>query len=110
VKVSYREAARDDVIRQFRYYLVTQNAPETAIRFRGAVRLSVEFLRHHPLAGPNCGMRNQQLQNLRSWPLIGFPAVRIYYVLNNDTICVVRILHGKQNVKAILGRGSSSNE
>jgi hypothetical protein len=38
VKVLYRQTACDDVVRQFRYYLVTVNLPEVAVRFRDAVR------------------------------------------------------------------------
>lgn len=42
MKVSYRQAADDDVIRQFRYYLVTLNLPEIAVRFRDSVRRTIE--------------------------------------------------------------------
>ena len=41
VKVLYRQSASDDVVRQFRYYLVTINLPEVAVRFRDAVRRTV---------------------------------------------------------------------
>lgn len=37
VKVVYRQAASDDVVRQFRYYLIDQNLPQIALRFRDAV-------------------------------------------------------------------------
>jgi plasmid stabilization system protein ParE len=51
LKVSYRQAASDDVVRQFRYYLFTLNLPEVAVRFRDAVRLTVQSLLQHPLIG-----------------------------------------------------------
>jgi toxin ParE1/3/4 len=102
VKVSYRQAASDDVVRQFRYYLVTLNLPEIAVRYRDAVRRTVESLREHPLVGPRYGLNNPRLQNLRSWPVAGFEAIRIYYLLDEDTIRVIRILHGKRDVKRIL--------
>ena len=38
MKVLYRQTASDDIVRQFRYYLVTAEAPEIALRFREAVR------------------------------------------------------------------------
>ena len=38
MKVLYRQTASDDIVRQFRYYLLTAEAPEIAIRFREAVR------------------------------------------------------------------------
>jgi toxin ParE1/3/4 len=104
VKVSYRQAARDDLVRQFRYYLVALNLPEIAVRFRDAVRRTVESLRQHPLVGPAYGLRNPRLQNLRSWPVAGFEAIRIYYLLDEDAIRVIRILHGKRDVRRILER------
>jgi plasmid stabilization system protein ParE len=35
---------------------------------------------------------------------MGFEAIRIYYLLDEDTIRVIRILHGKRDVKRILER------
>ena len=104
MKVSYRQAASNDVVRQFRYYLVSLNLPEIAIRFQDAVRRTVESLREHPFVGPRYGSSSPQLQNLRSWPVAGFEAIRIYYLLDRDAIRVIRILHGKRDVKRILER------
>ena len=104
MKISYRQAASDNVVRQFRYYLVTLNLPDIAVRFGDAVRRTVESLREHPFVGPRYGSSSPQLQNLRSWPVAGFEAIRIYYLLDEDAIRVIRILHGKRDVKRILER------
>ena len=101
MKVSYRQAASNDVVRQFRYYLVSLNLPEIAIRFQDAVRRTVESLREHPFVGPRYGSSSPQLQNLRSWPVAGFEAVRIYYLLDEDAIHVIRMLHGKRDVNSL---------
>ena len=107
MKVSYRQAASDDLVSQYRYYLVTLNLPEVAVRFRNAVRRTVQSLRQHPLVGPHYRSSKPQLQNLRTWPVTGFEATRIYYFLDEDTIRVIRILHGKRDVKRILeGEGA----
>jgi toxin ParE1/3/4 len=106
VKVVYRQTASDDVVRQFRYYLVDQNHPEIALRFKDAVRHTVDSLREHPLVGARYRSSKPTLQNLRSWPVTGFEAVRIYYLADTDAIHVIRILHGKRDVKGILERGS----
>jgi toxin ParE1/3/4 len=107
VRVSYRESAREDLIRQFRYYLVTLTLPGVAVRFRDAVQHSVKSLRQHPHAGPQYPLKNPRLQNLRTWPVAGFEAIRIYYFVEEDTIHVVRILHGKRDVRGILEREES---
>ena len=104
MKISYRQAASDDVVRQFRYYLVTLNLPEIAVRFRESVRHTVQSLSMNPRVGPHFPSSNPQLQNLRSWPVTGFEAIRIYYVADEDAINIIRVLHGKRDVKRILER------
>jgi plasmid stabilization system protein ParE len=102
VRVSYRQSAADDIVRQFRYYLVAKDLPEVAVRFLEAVRRTVEQLRRHPHLGPRYHTANSQLQNLRSWPVTGFEAIRVYYVPDEEILRVVRILHGKRDVKRII--------
>jgi toxin ParE1/3/4 len=104
VNILYRQAASDDIVRQFRYYLIDQNLPEIAVRFRDAVRRTVDSLREHPLVGARYHSRRPELQNLRSWPVAGFEAIRIYYLAESDAILVIRILHGNRDVKQILQR------
>ena len=102
MRVSYRQAASDDIVRQFRYYLVTRNLPQIAIRFRNSVQNTIQSLRSHPHVGAHYHSSNAELQSLRSWPVTGFEAIRIYYVVDQDAIHIIRILHGKQDVKRIL--------
>ncbi len=102
MRVSYRQSAADDIVRQFRYYLVTEELPRVAVRFLEAVRRTVEELRRHPHVGPRYHTANPQLQDLRSWPVTGFEAIRIYYVPDEDVLGIVRILHGKRDVKHII--------
>jgi plasmid stabilization system protein ParE len=52
VKVLYRQTASDDVVRQFRYYLLTADAPAIAVGFREAVRRTIESLTQNPHVGP----------------------------------------------------------
>ena len=102
MKVLYRQTASDDIIRQFRHYLLTAEAPEIALRFREAVRRTIQSLSQNPYVGPRYSSGNPRLQNLRSWPVTGFEAIRIYYALGPDAMHVIRILHGKRDVRRIL--------
>jgi plasmid stabilization system protein ParE len=68
LKVEIFPCAEADIIRQFRYYLVDQDAPLIALRFREAVIESLEQLKRRPR--------------------------------------VLRILHGKRDVRRILRRES----
>ena len=69
VKVSYRQASRDDVTRQFRHYLVKLDLPTVAIRFKKAVKKAAQAISEQSGAAPPFRLRNPRLQNLRSWPV-----------------------------------------
>jgi toxin ParE1/3/4 len=103
VKVLYRQTASDDIVRQFRYYLLTAEAPEIALRFRDAVRRTIQSLGQNPQVGPRYSSSDPRVQNLRLWPVAGFEAIRIYYSLEADAMHIIRILHGKRDVRRILG-------
>ena len=102
MKVLYRQTASDDIVRQFRYYLLTAEASEIALRFREAVRRTTQLLRQNPHMGPRYSSSDPRIQNLRSWPVAGFEAIRIYYALEEDAMHIIRILHGKRDVRRIL--------
>jgi plasmid stabilization system protein ParE len=102
VKVLYRQTASDDIVRQFRYYLLSADASEIAIRFREAVKHTIQSLSQNPHVGPRYFSGNPRLQHLRSWPVAGFEAIRIYYALEADAMHIIRILHGKRDVRGIL--------
>jgi plasmid stabilization system protein ParE len=102
VKVLYRQAASNDIVRQFRYYLLSADAPEIAIRFREAVKRTIQSLSQNPRVGPRYSSSHPRVQNLRSWPVAGFEAIRIYYAPEADTLHIIRILHGKRDVRQIL--------
>jgi addiction module RelE/StbE family toxin len=104
VRVIYSQSAKDDVIRQFRYYLVLMDVPEVAVRFRQGVQVSVESLREHPFMGPRYRLRNSRIQDLRVWPVAGWESVRIYYTVEADVLRVIRVLHDKRDVRRILER------
>jgi plasmid stabilization system protein ParE len=44
-------AARDDILRQYRYYLVEQDNPKVAERFLSAVRRTIEGIIRMPQGG-----------------------------------------------------------
>ena len=93
--------AETDIIRQFRYYLVNQEAPLVALRFRQSVMETAKRLTQTPGIGKPVEIT---LVGLRSWPVLGFKAIRLYYRQTPDSVDIVRLLHGKQNVRIILAR------
>ena len=97
-----RPCARDDIIRQFRWYLIEQDASEAAFRFLDAVDESVGELLRMPEMGAPKAVRNPVLAGLRTWPVKGFEDIRIYYLVQREILKVVRILNGKRDIKPIL--------
>ena len=99
MKVEFLPRAEDDIVHQFRYYALELDAPQTAIRFREGVRASLNQLKAYPRIGARIRC---SIPDLRSWPVRGFSAIRIYYLESPGRIRVVRILHGKRDVRRIL--------
>lgn len=99
-----RPRARDDIIRQFRWYLVSQAAPEAAVRFMNAVEESVRQVCRMPHSGAPRKVRSPSLKGLRVWPVQGFEEILIFYVVQGDTVRVIRVLHGKRDVVRVLLR------
>jgi hypothetical protein len=84
LKITYRQISRDDVIRQFRYYLVALDRPDVALRFRESVRKTVKAISARPLIAPLYPLANPRLLTLPSWPVAGFETIRIYFLLDSD--------------------------
>jgi len=110
VKEVIRPRAQDDILRQFRWYLVEQDAPDAASRFLEAVEASVERLLSMPYSGAARVLRNPALAGLRFWPVKDFDEFLIFYVVAGDTVRVIRILHGKRDLDRILRKESADDD
>jgi toxin ParE1/3/4 len=102
-------AARDDILRQFRYYLVEQDKPQVAERFLSAVRRTMEAIIRMPEGGTPKRLYREALRGLRSWPVKGFEDVRVYYLAYKGGVRVVRVLHGKRDINNILEKESDDS-
>ena len=111
MKAVIRPRAQDDVLRQFRWYLVEQDAPDAAFRFVEAVETSVEQLARMPNMGTPRELRNSALKGLRFWRVKDFDEFLIFYVVvEGDTVKVIRILHGKRDLDRILKKESADDD
>jgi toxin ParE1/3/4 len=102
VKLLVRPAAREDILRQYEYYLIEKDAEHAAERFLDEVQAAIGSVLKHPEAGAPKRFENPLLRGLRSWPVKGFPAMRVYYLIAKDTIRIVRVLHGNRDVASLL--------
>lgn len=98
-----RPAAEEDIIRQFRYYLLS-GAEEAATHFLDAVEESIDAICRMPHIGARKPLKNPDLAGLRSWGVKGLEDILIFYVVQPDVLRVVRVLHGRRDLKKILQR------
>jgi toxin ParE1/3/4 len=110
VKHVIRSTASDDIIRQFRYYLVDQNNPQVAGRFLEAVQKTINDIIRMPNGGAPKLLSNPALADLRSWPVEEFEDIRIYYLVKEGSVLVVRVLHGKRDINRILEKERAEDE
>jgi toxin ParE1/3/4 len=96
-----RPAARQDILDQF-LYLIDQGASEAAERFIEAIEETIPRLMRQPHIGTPKRLKNPRLKGLRRWPVDGFEVIGIYYLHTEETLRVVRVLHGKRDVDEIL--------
>ncbi len=101
MKSVIRSTARQDILNQF-FYLIDQNVPHVAERFIDAVDETIAKLTKRPRIGAPKKLKDPRLEGLRGWPVSGFEAVRIYYLVSEDVLLVVRVLHGKRDVDRLL--------
>jgi toxin ParE1/3/4 len=110
LKTVIRPRAHDDILRQFRWYLVEQDAPGIAFRFLDAVEASVDQLSRMPRMGSPRGLKNAALKGLRVWPVKDFDQILIFYVVESEAVKVIRILHGKRDIARILKKESAGDD
>ncbi len=101
MKLFIQEAAEQDILSQIEWY-AANGVPHIASRFSAAAVEAIGGLMHMPNAGTPRASANQQLAGLRTWPVKGFDEHRVYYLATPELLTVVRVLHSKRNVDAIL--------
>ena len=110
MNVFIRAAAREDILRQYFYYLVEKDAVRAGERFLDAVQTATEALCRMPGAGAPKILDNPSLSGLRSWPVSGFPAMRIYYIHSGDDLRIIRVLHGKRDINPLLEEEAAEDD
>ena len=102
MKLVIRSAAREDILRQYEYYLVERNAERAAERFLDSARGAIEYVFKRPGVGAPRILKCAALTGLRSWPVKGFAQIRVYYLVSTNEVRIVRVLHGKRDVGLLL--------
>ncbi len=75
-----------------------------------AVEESILQLLHMPCSGMPRELKNPALRGLRAWPVRDFDDFTIFYQVVENTLRVIRILHGKRDVARILKKESDDDD
>jgi len=99
-----RPAADRDLDELSEFYAVT-GGEALVTQFLLAVCEAIGFIRENPACGSPRFLDNARLAGLRSWPIPGFDDIRLYYLhAEPDLVRIIRVLHGKRDLNAILMR------
>lgn len=96
-----RPAAERDIDEQAEY-LAVQAGLAMGLHYRNAIHQSLLVLAQHPELGSRFRASNPRLQDLRCWRVRGFAEHVLFYYVVEGSIEVVRVLHGKRDLDAIL--------
>jgi toxin ParE1/3/4 len=102
VKTVISERAEEDLAHVFAY--IAQDRPSSAEAFKSATEESFRLLATHPEIGPRVSFRTRH-QGLRFWPINDFQNFVIYYVVEEDTVSIERVLDGRREVRRVLRTG-----
>lgn len=73
-----------------------------ALRFIDAAAHALERLGQSPEIGGLWNFTNPRLEGMRVWPIPGFRDYLIFYRMADETVQVLRILHGGRDLAKIL--------
>src|SRR5947208_2058919 len=95
-KIHIRASARADLV-DYYVYLAQEAGLEVADRFLTVAEDSFAKLMLHPALGVPLQLRNPELIGMRKWRIAGFESALIFYLIRNDGVSIVRVLHAARD-------------
>jgi toxin ParE1/3/4 len=84
------------------FHYIAQNNTDAALHFFDAARSTIAKLAQNPGLGKIYNISNPRLQGLRKWGIKGFEKYLIFYLITDELLTVVRIIHGSRDIPTIL--------
>lgn len=94
-------AAEEDVAEQAAW--IAADNPEAAARFINAVAETIRFAEENRLAGARYPVKAAALRGMRKLQVTGFEKWLLFYQERDDSLIIVRLLHGARDIPAALG-------
>lgn len=107
--VAILPAAEGDVLEQAEYY-DAQGGEDLGNRFLAACESGFERLASFPESGACLRLRHPRLEGLRFILAPGFENILIFYIPGDTLLRIVRVLHGKRDIEAILAKEQGDDQ
>jgi toxin ParE1/3/4 len=99
-KVILDPEADRDIEDEFNY--LADRSIDAALRFLKATEETFDDLAEMPGMGSPRRFKNSKLAGVRMWPIKDFPNYLAFYLTTDESIRVLRVLHGARNIERIL--------
>ncbi len=81
------------------FVFIAEDNLDIGVSFLVAVEDSLEQLVRFPLLGKGKDFQNKQFQNVRMWRVKGYESYLIFYIVSENTIEVIRMLHNSRDIE-----------
>jgi toxin ParE1/3/4 len=81
---------------------IARDSPEAAERFLRAAFDAFDRIADFPRIGAAPSYRNARLTDLRRGRVPGFENYLVFYVVREEAVRIVRVLHGAQDLEVVL--------
>ncbi len=81
---------------------IAQSNSDAGLRFFDAARKTIAKLAQNPRMGNSYLVSNSRLQGLRKSRIKGFEKYLIFYLISEEILTVVRIIHAARDIPTIL--------
>jgi toxin ParE1/3/4 len=98
--VQHPAAARD--LASIARYLTSEAGRAKAHNFLYEVQIAYRLLAQMPEIGAPRSYGNTALKSLRIWLVPNFKKYVIFYVVDAETLTIIRILHGSRDIQTVL--------
>ncbi len=83
------------------FVFIAEGDLDAGVRFLVAVESSMEELSRFPKLGKRRDGRIERWDSLRIWPVRGFYRYLLFYIISEDQIELVRVLHSSRDINTI---------
>ncbi|MCY7346669.1 MAG: type II toxin-antitoxin system RelE/ParE family toxin [Pyrinomonadaceae bacterium] len=98
-EITKKPQAERDIEECFVY--IGEDNLDIAVHFLVAVEDGIEQISRNPFIGSIRNFTNSQIKNLRMWSVRDFTDYQIFYKVEEETIEIIRVLHGARDLPNI---------